>query len=48
MDFDANTHRCTLVIDRQLPARLAMNASSGIGINFGKIVPLIDSPLEEY
>ncbi|MGP3231040.1 hypothetical protein ACTVPV_15790 [Serratia bockelmannii] len=26
MEFDANTHRCTIVIDQQLPAGLAMNS----------------------
>lgn len=37
MDFDANTHRCTILIDQQLPAGLAMNAASIIGISFGKL-----------
>ncbi|MEA5101101.1 DUF2000 domain-containing protein [Pantoea sp. S18] len=44
MDFDANTHRCTIVIDQQLPAGLAMNASSVIGISFGKLVGNLVGP----
>jgi hypothetical protein len=38
IEFDANTHRCTIVIDQQLPAGLAMNAVSVIGISFGKLI----------
>ena len=38
MEFDANTQRCTIVIDQQLPAGLAMNAASVIGISFGKLI----------
>lgn len=38
MEFDANTHRCTIVIDHQLPAELAMSAATVIGISFGKLM----------
>jgi len=38
MEFDANTHSCTIVIDQQLPAGLAMNAASVIGISFRKLM----------
>ena len=44
MDFDANTHRCTIVIDQQLPAGLAMNAASVIGISFGKLTGNLVGP----
>ncbi|QCP61652.1 DUF2000 domain-containing protein [Pantoea sp. SO10] len=44
MNFDANTHRCTIVIDQQLPAGLAMNAASVIGISFGKLIGNLVGP----
>ncbi|MFT4274222.1 MAG: DUF2000 domain-containing protein [Pantoea sp.] len=44
MKFDANVHRCTLVIDQQLPAGLAMNAASVIGISFGKWIENLVGP----
>ncbi|ORM71637.1 DUF2000 domain-containing protein [Pantoea rwandensis] len=44
MQFDANHHRCTIVIDNQLPAGLAMNAASVIGISFGKLIENLVGP----
>ncbi|MDI9222866.1 DUF2000 domain-containing protein [Pantoea sp. EA-12] len=44
MQFDANHHRCTIVIDNQLPAGLAMNAASVIGISFGKLIDNLVGP----
>jgi hypothetical protein len=44
MEFDANVHRCTLVIDQQLPVGLAMNAASVIGISFGKLIGNLVGP----
>lgn len=38
MGIDANTHRCTIMIDQQLPVELAMSAASVIGISFGKLM----------
>lgn len=38
MEFDANTHHCTIVTGQQLPAELAMSAASVIGISFGKLM----------
>jgi len=38
MQFDAELHRCTLIIDNDLPAGLAMNAASVIGVSFGRAV----------
>jgi len=44
MEFDANTHRCTIVIDQQLPAWLAMNVAGVIGISFGKLIGNVAYP----
>lgn len=38
MQFDAEQHRCTLIIDKDLPAGLAMNAASVVGMSFGRAV----------
>ncbi|MBK0095554.1 DUF2000 family protein [Erwinia sp. S63] len=38
MKSDANTHRCTIVIDQQQPTGLVINAASVIGISFGKLM----------
>ncbi len=35
MKFDSSKHRCTIIIDKDLPLGLAMNAASVIGISFG-------------
>jgi hypothetical protein len=35
MKFDASLHRCTIIINKNLPIGLAMNAASVIGISFG-------------
>ncbi|MGM3160250.1 DUF2000 domain-containing protein [Dickeya undicola] len=44
MKFDASQHRCTIIIDKDLPAGLAMNAASVIGISFGRIVENLVGP----
>lgn len=44
MQFDPHQHRCTLIIDNQLPTGLALNAASVIGISFGKLVDHIVGP----
>lgn len=44
MKFDASQHRCTIIIDKNLPAGLAMNAASVIGISFGRIVENLVGP----
>ncbi len=44
MKFDASQHRCTIVIDKNLPAGLAMNAASVIGISFGRTVENLVGP----
>lgn len=44
MKFDASQHRCTIVINNQLPAGLAMNAASVIGIGFGHRVENLLGP----
>lgn len=44
MKFDANLHRCTIVIDQHLPVGLAMNAASVIGISFGRTVENLVGP----
>lgn len=44
MKFDASQHRCTTIIDKDLPAGLAMNAASVIGISFGRIVENLVGP----
>ncbi len=38
MRFDASQYRCTIIIDKDLPVGLAMNAASVIGISFGRTV----------
>jgi len=38
MRFDAELHRCTLIIDKDLPPGLAMNAASVVGISFGRAI----------
>jgi hypothetical protein len=44
MKFDSSIHKCTIVIDKDLPSGLAMNASSVIGISFGKCIDNIVGP----
>lgn len=44
MKFDASQHRCTIIIDKDLPAGLAMNAASVIGISFGRTVENLVGP----
>ena len=44
MKFDAGQHRCTIIIDKDLPAGLAMNAASVIGISFGRTVENLVGP----
>ncbi|MGY3111777.1 hypothetical protein ACVWYV_000008 [Pantoea eucalypti] len=44
MKFDASQHRCTIIIDKDLPAGLAMNAASVIGISFGRTVDDLVGP----
>jgi hypothetical protein len=44
MKFDASQHRCTIVIDKNLPAGLAINAASVIGISFGRTVEDLVGP----
>ncbi len=44
MKFDASQHRCTIVIDSNLPAGLAINAASVIGISFGRTVENLVGP----
>lgn len=44
MKFDASQHRCTIIIDKDLPAGLAMNAASVIGISFGRRVDNLVGP----
>ncbi|KGT87536.1 MULTISPECIES: DUF2000 domain-containing protein [Enterobacterales] len=44
MQFDPHQHRCTLIIDNQLPTGLALNAASVIGISFGKLIDHIVGP----
>lgn len=38
MKFDSSKHRCTIIIDKDLPLGLAMNAASVIGISFGRTI----------
>ncbi|AJC65825.1 MULTISPECIES: DUF2000 domain-containing protein [Dickeya] len=44
MKFDASQHRCTIIIDKDLPAGLAMNAASVIGISFGRMIENLVGP----
>lgn len=44
MKFDASQHRCTIIVDKDLPAGLAMNAASVIGISFGRTVENLVGP----
>ncbi|MEM6160965.1 DUF2000 domain-containing protein [Erwinia sp. P6884] len=44
MKFDANQHRCKIIVDKDLPAGLAMNAASVIGISFGRTVENLVGP----
>ncbi|AHG21714.1 hypothetical protein Z042_20445 [Chania multitudinisentens RB-25] len=44
MKFDASRHRCTIVIDKDLPAGLAINAASVIGISFGRTTENLVGP----
>jgi len=44
MIFDSNIHKCTIVIDKDLPSGLAINASSVIGISFGKCIENLVGP----
>ncbi|MEZ3498418.1 DUF2000 domain-containing protein [Pantoea sp. KPR_PJ] len=47
MQFDAELHRCALIIDRELPAGLAMNAASVTGVSFGRALEnLVGSALQ--
>jgi len=44
MRFDASQHRCTIVINKDLPVGLAINAASVIGISFGRTVENLVGP----
>ncbi|GAB7218020.1 MULTISPECIES: DUF2000 domain-containing protein [Dickeya] len=44
MKFDASQHRCTIIIDKDLPTGLAMNAASVIGISFGRMIENLVGP----
>lgn len=44
MKFDASKHRCTIVIDKDLPVGLALNAASVIGISFGRTIDNLVGP----
>lgn len=44
MNFDATQHRCTIIIDKNLPAGLAINAASVIGISFGRTTENLVGP----
>ncbi|HBS7955894.1 TPA: DUF2000 domain-containing protein [Klebsiella pneumoniae] len=44
MKFDASQHRCTIIIDKDLPVGLAMNAASVIGISFGRTIDNLVGP----
>lgn len=44
MKFDASEHRCTIIIDKDLPVGLAMNAASVIGISFGRTIDDLVGP----
>ncbi|MGP7734065.1 DUF2000 domain-containing protein [Oceanimonas smirnovii] len=44
MKFDASRHRCTIIIDKDLPPGLAINAASVIGISFGRTVDNLVGP----
>ncbi|WP_407321258.1 DUF2000 domain-containing protein [Dickeya ananatis] len=44
MKFDASQHRCTIILDKDLPAGLAMNTASVIGISFGRMVENLVGP----
>lgn len=44
MKFEADQHRCTIIIDKKLPAGLAINAASVIGISFGRMVENLIGP----
>ena len=44
MKFDASQHRCTIIIDKDLPAGLAINAASVIGISFGRTTENLVGP----
>ncbi|MFG1173966.1 DUF2000 domain-containing protein [Erwiniaceae bacterium CAU 1747] len=44
MKFDASQHRCTIIIDKDLPSGLAINAASVIGISFGRTVENLVGP----
>lgn len=44
MKFDASKHRCTIVIDQDLPVGLAMNAASVIGISIGRTIDNLVGP----
>lgn len=44
MEFDASKHKCTIIVDQDLPPGLAINAASVIGISFGKTVTNLVGP----
>ncbi|WP_027254183.1 DUF2000 domain-containing protein [Photobacterium halotolerans] len=44
MEFDASKHKCTIVVDNDLPTGLAVNAASVIGISFGKNIQNLVGP----
>jgi len=44
MKFDAGQHGCTIIIDKDLPAGLAINAASVIGISFGRTTENLVGP----
>lgn len=47
MKFDAKTHRCSIIIDQDLPSGLAINAASVIGVGMGcNVTNLVGKDLE--
>ncbi|WKV52731.1 DUF2000 domain-containing protein [Dickeya fangzhongdai] len=44
MKFDVTSHKCTIVIDKDLGAGLSINAASVIGISFGRTVDNLVGP----
>jgi hypothetical protein len=44
MKFDPAQHRSAIIVDKELPSGLAMNAISVIGISFGKLTSNLVGP----
>lgn len=44
MRFDSEQHRCTLIVDQDLPPGLAMNAASVVGVSFGRALENLVGP----